>query len=292
MKETFYFGSIINNTNKIISDSDVDWRGIREGSIVRFENDKIFYNVVKHDSFFYIKDFVTSDPKTISISDNVSAFLMGEDFITISFKEYEIMGIIKIIDGGNNYSEGDILIIDGGTPSIKLEDGILQTAKIRVAEVLPGGVISKVLIESRGKYIETPNKEIRLSGGIGNNAKIEVEYRLLESRAMIEREIESIQYGSNSNIKLVHPLPSGVKEGKISSKKQCLILDSNYLGKDRIGSKFDVARDFTINYGWPLLIPGSHTTIILSNQVFNSIDKKIKELEERVIELEKTVNKH
>ncbi len=287
MKNLNLIGSILHATKKIISNADSDWRGIREGHIVKFQTDNLTYQAVKTEPFFYIRDFEVIDDHTLAIHDNTSVFLSKGDDITISFKEYELLTVFQVVNGGKGYKIDDVLFLEGGTPSTNISDGIIEKAYLRVADVLPGGIITKATIDKKGKYIEVPAKECKVSGGNGTGALFKVDYKLLDARALIERDIVSIEITDKTIIKLQYPVPAAVKEGKISVQKYSLLLNSEYNGTDKNGETFLVFGDFTENYNWPLTIPNSFSMHSIINQVFVAQDKKIKELEERLKKLEK-----
>jgi len=289
MREIKLKGSILPNTNKIISDSYVDWRGVKEGNLLKFKSDNVFYQASKVEPFFYIKDFFTIDEHTILIKDNTSIFLNKGDSLVISYKEHELLTVFSVLNGGRNYKIDDIVFLDGGVCSHSLEDGFEQRCYLRVAEILPGGIITKLSIENRGKYIEIPEKKCRLKGGNGTGAIIDVDFRLLENRALVERDILDISVGDETKINLTYSLPKGVKEGKISTEKYSLTIVGYYSGKQKNSEIFDVTKDFTPHFGWPLLLQNSFSTQSLVNHTLIGIDKIIFELKEKIQTLENKI---
>lgn len=286
MKNANFSGSILNGTKKIVSNSDADWRGMKEGHIVQFKQDNLTYQAVKPESFFYIRDFETTDENTLIVKENTSIYLSINDELTISFKEYELLTVYEIINGGKGYKIDDTVFLEGGVPSTNVVDGNAENAYLRVADILPGGIITRVVIDRKGKYLDTPKKECKVSGGNGTGAILKVDYKLLDARALIERDIAAIEVGDITKIKLQYPIPSAVKEGKISVRKYSLTLNSEYSGQNKINENFVVFGDFTANYNWPLVIPNSFSMHNIINQVFMAQDRKIAELEKRISELE------
>lgn len=286
MKNLILNGSILQGTKKIISESGSDWRGIREGHIVQFAGDNLTYQAVKPESFFYIRDFESLDERTLIIKDNTSIFLSPGDDLTISYKEYELLTVFNIINGGKGYRTDDILFLEGGTASSSVSDGTTEHALIRVAEVLPGGIVTRIAIEKKGRYIETPAKECKLKGGAGSGALIQVDYKQLDTRALVERDIAEIEVGDVTKITLQYPISIAVKEGKISTTKWSLLLNSEYNSPSKNDQEFVVFGDFTQNYGWPLVIPNSFSMHSIINQVLVAQDRKMKELEDRIKLLE------
>lgn len=290
MKELTFIGSILPNTNRIISESDSDWTAIRQGNLVKFKNDEIFYQAVKVENKFEIRDFEVINNHTLVVKENTSIFLSPGDTLTLSYKEYGLLTVFSVLSGGKNYKVGDLIFLEGGIPSKNVEDGSSNSTILQVVEILPGGTITRVAVESRGRYIESPSKQCSVTGGSGSGAIVEIEFKLLNDRAVVERDIVKIDVGNETKITLSYPISTAVKEGKLSSKKSVLILNTNYVGDLKSGAQFDVARDFTLNYGWPLLVANSFSTHSLINQILHAQDKKIKELEIRITELEKSIN--
>lgn len=289
MKKTSFIGSIISNTNKIISESNASWNGIRAGSLVKFKAASDFYNIEQIEKFLYIKDFTTIDQKTIKINDNTSIFLGLGDTLTISFKEYEIRTVSSIINGGQKYNVGDVLFLSGGIESINIETGLARKGIIKVIETAPGGMIAGISIEERGAYIEDPPIENYLKGGGGSGALLKLDFKLADSRTIIERDIDTIKIGDQTVISLSYPLPVGVKDGKLSCNKSSIILTNSFRGKTLTREPFEISQDFTPNYNWPLSIKNSVDLNSLYNQTLKLQDIKIKQLEDRICKLEQSV---
>ncbi len=65
-----------------------------------------------------------------------------------------------------------------------------------------------------------------------------------------------------------------------------MLLNSDYNGVNKSGQEFVVFGDFTPNYGWPLVVPNSFSMHSIVNQIIVAQDRKIKELEDRIKNLE------
>lgn len=288
MKVIGTIGSIKQNSNKLISTTYSDWSAVREGSFIKFEDDVHFYIVSHVEKKTYLKDFIVNDPSVIQVNENCGANINPEDSLYISYKEYEISTVNKIINAGINYKVGDRLNLAGGKASTNIRDNTLNTGIITVNRIGENGEILEISIADHGKYIESPPSITSLQGGGGQNATIEISYRLSDHRTFIERDVESVEFKSAETIiHLVYGLPNGIKEGKLSIEKWEITLTSNYTGITRINQPFQVLRDFTPNYKMPLIAQNAVNQELIYNHTIAILDRKIAELEKRIKELEK-----
>lgn len=288
MKIIGTIGSIKQHSNKLISTTYSDWSAVREGSFIKFDDDIHFYTVSHLEKKTYLKDFVVVDSSVIQVNENCGANINPEDSLYISYKEYEISTINKIIGAGTNYKVGDRLNLAGGKASINTRDNTLNTGEITVNKIGNSGEILEVSISNHGKYIDTPPLITSLQGGNGQNATIEFSYRLSDHRTFIERDVESVEFKSAETIiHLVYGLPNGIKEGKLSIEKWEITLTSNYTGITKINHPFQVIRDFTPNYKMPLIAQNVVNQELIYNHTIAILDRKIAELEKRIKELEK-----
>lgn len=176
----------------------------------------------------------------------------------------------------------------GGVPSINTRDNTPNSAAFSVVRAGVKGEILELHITNRGKYITAPNHSASIKGGSGNGATIEADYKLCDYRSFIERDIEKIEFKSSETImSLLYPLPEGIKAGKFSVDKWEIVLTSNYHGESKNNAAFQVIRDFTPNYGVPLLAQNAANQELIFNHTITFLDGKIKELEERIVKLEK-----
>ena len=285
MKQQSFLGSILPNTNKIISESHADWSGIREGALIRFKGDVVLYYAAKIEQMLYVKDFFIEEGGFF-IKDNTSVFLSPGDTVSISYKEFTLLTVNQIVSGGAGYQTGDTIFVEGGEPCINLEDNYKNVTHLTVTEISAGGSITNVSINDSGKYIVAPQKEAVVTGGNGKGAVLNLEYVVSDNRAITERDIVSIQQGGKTKINISYPLPKGVYEGKISSPKNILYLSSQYVGKMKHSCEFEVSRDFTTNYSWPRITSGSESLEFFYNLTLTKQDQKIFELESKIKELE------
>lgn len=283
MNEIGSLASILNNTNKVISQSDADWSFIREGAYFKFNKDGVFYPVVSVQEFLYIKDFVIVEANTIKIPENVNINLSVYDTLTISYKEYELLTIFTVKDKGRDYKNGELLTVNGGVLSARLDSGATQPAQLLVLEVDEHGGINKLKIENKGLYLQLPEKDSQVLGGSGTGAIINLEFKLLDSRTLVEREVTEIRMNdSSTELKLNYLLPANLKEGKLSVKKWALNLVGNYLQGTKVCEKFDVVRDFTLNLGLPLAAKNSFSMPSIFNAAMIRLDTEIAEIKKRL----------
>lgn len=276
MKSLGYTINLISNTNKIIGCSEVDFQKIRAGSYIKIDN--VIYQIIDRKPLFYIKDFEVINPNAIRIKD--TDYLLKDDVLNISYKEYELGALVSILDGGRNYKVGDIIYINSGIASLD-NSNTQQIASFEVNSISENGKIAKLGLISRGKYIISPNNVSEVYGGNGSGAKLECFYNLIDSRKLVERTIVNIlRRGEDSEIYLNYVLPTGLKEGKLSTNKYELLLNQNFLGDSIYESKYEISQDFTLNYQLPLLIKGSTSPESVFNIVLHNLDNKLKEIDD------------
>lgn len=274
--------SILKNTNRAVSCSNADFTSIRPGSFIKFGNDSVFYTVAQSKAFMYIRDFEAVDPFTIKVNGEVGVDLLESDDLTISYKEYELLTTTPV-NRGTGYTLNDILLVEGGTPSVDVATGGQNITQFKVAQVGPNGEILQVALENRGKYLTEPPFEAALIGGKGQGAIFQLTYKLIDVRTTVERTIQNITRNPNETlISLHYPLPAGVFEGKVSSQKWELILTSNYGNESKLDTNYTLTRDFSPIYNIPLLSKGTVNPELIANQALLAIERKIKELEDQI----------
>ncbi len=281
-----YSVAILSDTNRVVATSDVDWSGLRVGSFFRLVNTNQCFEITKTNKLFLIKDFQTESPKKILIKGDIGISLLVGDSILISYKEFELLTVFEITNGGERYIEGDIIYLDGGTPSLNSETGFYQRASLVVNTVGDKGTITGFGLNDNGKYLNPPPSTCPVSGGQGRGAVFQVQFQIIENRSVLERRIEFIRPDTASaELFLDYPLPAGVSQGKLSVNKWEAYLNQPIAGESRINEKFEISRDFTPVYGFPLMSKGSFTPEIIYNRFVKSVEKKIKELEDRITQL-------
>lgn len=291
MKIVGTMGSIRKGDNKIISATFSDWSAIREGTFIKFNNDSQFYIAAHSEKRTYLKDFIVLESSVIKINEDCGVNINEGDTLYISYKEYELSTIYKIISAGKGYKIGDQLTLSGGVPSLNITDNTLNSTKFIVSKIGEEGEIGELDIINRGKYIDAPSQITDLKGGLGSLASLEVGFKLTDHRSFIERDVQKIEFKSAATIiNLMYSLPGGIKEGKLSIEKWEIILSSNYQGENRIAAPFQITRDFTPNYKIPLITKNSLNQELIVNHALTLLDKKIMELENQIKELKNGKN--
>lgn len=283
MKNFGYTLSILNNTNRAVSHSECDWRALREGSLCVIGDDSVFYTVAKSEPFLYKKPFELVTPNRINIKDNVSINLQESDTVKISYKEYELLTLISINNGGKDYKLGQKISISGGIPSINIQDNTPKESIFLIAQVGPSGEIERLELTDKGQYIIPPNKLSGVKSNNGEGAVLDIEYKTTELDKEIERTVTKIENNNlESFVTFNYSLPSGVKYGVLFCKKYQFYLNSNYVGESKIGTNYKILRDATPNFNLPLLVKNSVSSELIINEAFKIIDNKLKELFERI----------
>jgi hypothetical protein len=279
--------SISKDSNILISSTFADWSAIRDGTFLKFEDDSAFYVASRTEQKTYLKDYIVIQPNIIQVNENCGTNINEGDSLNISYKEYELSTINKFISQGAGYKAGDQLMVDGGKASINIRDNTPNSTIITVVSVGGSGEIIDSKIENRGKYLVPPDQVLSLKGGSGSGASIDPMYKLADHRSFIERDVQKVEFKSSETIiHLVYPLPAQVTEGKLSIEKWEVTLSSNYSGESKINKPIQVIRDHTPNYRFPLLIKNSLNQEMIHNYTTTVLDRKIKELEDRIKKLE------
>ena len=276
-------GSIKSNSNKITSTTNADWSAIREGTFIKFDNDYCFYTVAKVEKKLFLKSFELIAPNILKINEDIGVNICEDDFVKISYKEYELNTVHKIVSSGKGYKNGDRITLSGGINSLNIQDNTLNPTILEVINIGEGGEIKEVKINQRGLYIEPPGVLNSVNGGTGSGCSVEVSFKLIDFRSFAEKDVQKIEFKSaETYLYLVYPLPKGIKEGKISAEKWELTLSTEYPGDTKLNQPLEIIRDFTPNYNIPLVAKNSLSSYITTNQALTLIDKKLKELEDKI----------
>jgi hypothetical protein len=279
--------SVQENTNKIISSSEEKFAGIRPGSLIKIDNDNILYTILNQESYFYIKPFTLSGPKTLIIDDDIGINLQIGDSIQISFKEYELILINDIINEGQAYEKDTTLNICGGELIMDISNGVSDPSLLKIVEIDEDGKIKKVGIKNKGRYLDPPSNPVKTSCDNGLNAEFNLKYNECDNRTILERNIININYQSNKSfITLDYSLPLNLKQGKLSCQKSFLIIDRNYLDKTKRNVPYNIYKDFTPNISIPTMSNNTLSFSTIFNKSAHIIDSKFKELEDRINILE------
>ena len=272
-----YTASIQKGTNRLITSSQANWGSLLEGSFVIFDEDEDFYKIVAKESFFYIKDFERLEDDKIFIHENVGLKLSLNDSIKLTFKEYEAENI-SVLKGGKGFEEGAILNIQGGKLKKSLEDDLNIPSQIKIVKVDKNGKILKAELSSQGMYNSPPD-----SIQVFDEAELSIEFRLSDKRIIEDRCISNLLYSDKGTVVVLnHPLPPNVKDGKLSTNKWELILNTPYVKENKINASYKILTEFTPNLNLPLLRDDISKSEVILNQALMTIDKEIKELKESI----------
>lgn len=283
MKIIGNIASIKKDSNRLISTTFADWSAIREGTFIKFDDDQNFYIASHVEKRTFLKDFIVIEPHIIQINEDCGTNINEDDNLVISFKEYELITVYKIISAGKHYRVGDKLTLNGGAASLNITDNTLHSSAVLVTRVGDQGEILEIQIENRGKYLVPPNSITELKGGFGVGASVEAGYKLTDHRSFIEKDVEKIDFKHSETIlRLFYSLPPGIKEGKLSIEKWEIVLTNNYVGATKIKQPFQIIRDFTPNLRIPLLAPNSPNQELIFNNALTILDRKIAELEKKI----------
>ena len=288
-KNINYLASIQKGSSRIVGESQNDWQTIRPGSLLRFQDDSVPYTISNTNEFFYIKNFRTEDGLNLKIEEDTGINLMTNDTLTITYKEYQAINISNIIEGGKDHQEGDLLVCQNGEMSVDVTTNASSLVQLRVNEVSEAGTIESVTIVHPGKYLSSQGESIFHGRGQGE-VKIALIFELITERLTSEREISKISLSDGkSNIKLSYQLPIGVKEGKLSVKKQELLLNAPYTNDSKSEKICNITRDFTEHSKFPVVSPSSQSALMNLEVAYNDLvvklDKRIFELNDEVEEL-------
>lgn len=289
MKFGTYTASIVKGTNRLVSTTSSDFGVIKPGSYVKFNNENTFYQVIKSNNIYFIKDFVTLTDKSIEIKGDLGIDLLKGDELILSYKEYEVFTLFGINNPGKGYKKGEIVYLDGGALSVNLTDNVTNPASFEIISVNENGGITQLAAKNNGIYIELPAKVCRVfSHGDGDGAILEVEYQPINNRKTIDRTVVFVdQDHVSAYVHLDYPLPQGIKQGKLSLEKYEILLNINYPHDTKIEAACEICNSFTPTYGYPLMVRNTFNTELLYNQTVTLLDANIKSLQDQINDLKK-----
>ncbi len=291
MKNFSHAININKGDNYLFNHTECDWAALRIGSLINIDNDQHFYTIGAVEPFNYITDFTienTVENNDLIVNGNIENYLMLDDIIKVSYKEYELLTIKNILNKGQGYKINDILSCNGGNLSINIVNNASKNTLLKVEEVDNNGGIVKLSIIHKGLYINPPDNINNLIGGSGLNAQISLEYVVIPNRTMIDKQVLSvINSGPNTIVEIYGKMPEGVKNGKLSFSKYKAYLTSNYVGENKRNSNYHINRDVSPYLGLPLLLKGSNKSEEFYNHTILEIDKKLKDLQNQIDELKK-----
>jgi hypothetical protein len=268
--------SVQNNSNRIIGSSEEKFVGIRDGNLIRFNNENELYTILKKENVSYVKNFDVINLKTIALDEFTGIKLQVGDTLKINYKEYELLAVCDFINRGINYNNEDELKVEGGELILDISSGMVNPTILQVIEIDKEGKVLEIGIKEKGKYIKVPNNPCKVSGGSGTGIEFDLRYTELESFSITERTIQNITFKNNKTyLVLDYSLPINLKKGNFSVEKSCLILTSPYLGPTQLNINYQVYRDFTPSLNIPLMVKNSSSPDIIFNKAMKKIDEEI-----------------
>ena len=268
--------SVLKNTNKLICSSEDNLSHVREGSFIKIGNDNLIYTISKVNKVFFIKDFEIKSQRLIVINDDIGIKLQKGDTIKISYKEYELNNILEIKKSGKLYVLNEILKIKNGEPVIDLSTGLSDRTELIVERINESGGVSELGLKNAGKYIIPPDGDCQVFSERGEDCILSLEYKLSDSRTTLERKIEEINISDNKTyLRLNYSLPEGVSNGKLSTEKWEITLQSNYIEDTKVNINYQIYKDFTPYLHIPLMVKNSQSADVIYNKGMSIIEEQI-----------------
>lgn len=284
--------SILKNTNKAITSTDVSLGSLRENTMIKFGNDSIFYEVGSCKPILIIKDFTNLAGNKILIQDELGISFSALDTVSISYKEHELQSVIKLTNKGIGYKPFDVLYITSGVVSKNLQTNAENYTKLVVSEVNAAGEITQILIQENGSYIKKPADECPLIGGSGQGASALVDYKISDKRTIAEKTIINLEKVEKGTIiTFDSPIENGVEVGKISVDKWEIFISSLYSGDSKINETIEFIRDFSPNLQIPLFLKGNQSPEYIYNLAIKKIDSEIGQLKKTILKLESGIQR-
>jgi hypothetical protein len=277
--------SVIQGTNKIVACSKSDWSMVKEGSFIVIDQDENYYKVSEKRQFSLNKEVVLLNSTRLKTTGHTGTDLSLDDSISFVNNEYFISNVV-VSEGGKNYAKGQVLTLDGGVCKFNTIDGIDVPAEFEVEEVGEDGEVTDIKIKNAGIYVELSTQIYKCTGGTGEGVELSINSSLSDNRSLEERTITDIQYKDGyTEIHINQALPPKTKSGNISVKKWEILLDSEYLSHSKYNAAYEIIKDFTPHLKMPIIRGDLSSGHLLYNESITLLDKKIKELEEKIDEL-------
>lgn len=277
MKQFGFSLLIEENSNVAYSHSECNWSSIRDGDLLKISNLPTIHTIQRKEKSFFSKKFNVVSNNTIAIDGDYSSILFESDLINLICNEYEILNIKEIKNGGNGYNVGDIIAPQDGVASINLFDNSKQEIKLKVESIGENGSITSVKVLNGGIYSIVP------SGVFTGGAILDINYRILDKKNILERNITSLSYTNEQTIIVLDiNLPDFVKNGDVTFNKWKLFLSEKYNGKTLINVNYEIIRDYTPNIKLPLVLKNSLSFEEIYNESMKKIDYELQKIKDKL----------
>ena len=283
--------SVFNNSNIILSSTEDNLGGIRSNSYLKFNNSDTLFTILSSKKILLAKDFTSLGNRQIKLDSDIGLKIQNDDSIRLIYDEYEVDYVFDIKNGGNGYVAKDVLSLKGGDLSLNSFSEIGSPAEFVITDIdNDGGIIKNVEIKNRGKYCSPPDDEVELIGGFGHGAKFKVQYRKTESQQAQEKVVKNVVVKDGATIlTLDYSISPGIKSGRISFEKWEIILSNPYIGDSQTNLGYKIFSESTPHYSIPLTIKNNSDFDLIYNQAVNRMDSLIKEVNNRIDEIEKKI---
>lgn len=280
-----FFAGISRDSNRVVSSSKTSWANIAPNNFFRIKGEPNFYEVAKLNEFCYLKEAEVINDDTIQINEDVGPNLLVGDEILIMYEIYEFITVFKITDPGAGYKVGEIIKLDLTEATNNSYSGDENYTSFQVSEVSGAGGIIKFSIVKKGTYYSQPPEVISTIGGKGNGAEFTCLFQPKLSPNTLDREITHIERNIPSKLRLQGNIPKNIRKINITSQKWEMFLTAPF-NKDIYDAQYEVIKDFTTNYRFPLLLQNSFSKELVFNRTITLIDYKLKQLDDRIKRLE------
>ena len=278
-KKYGYTASVVQGSDKVTACAKADWSNIRDNSFILIDGDKVFYQIINRRKYTYKTSVTVLNGTQLKIHSNVGTTLGVDDDVSFRSAEYNVKSG-SVNNGGNGYTEGDLLSPQGGVCKYNSLDEIDMPAQFEVTNVDNNGEVSSLKLINGGSYNSPPDNSCALLGGSGDGASVTLSSASSDTISVEERGVSLVELADNETIiHLNHALPPKIETGEIEVDKWELTINRDYVGESKLSAGYDIIKDFTPNLDLPLL----HKEIIMSHLLYNEsvikIDEKIKNLE-------------
>lgn len=264
-----------NNHRIVYLDTNTDLHNLKKNSYLRFGDDSYkiqLFNKVKKQF-----DYQSIDDDIIVLPREALGYLMHNDLLCIEIPTYYLSTIFSI-KCEEKLKIGEII------KEVSSEIG----ATFMVSSIDENGYPKAIEIQNSGYYTYIPSdEELKFETIDGRNVKLSMNAYFKDgkndySEVIIKLITESAtQITVNLNSKI---LPTNCT-GSIFIEKYSIVLSDPYLGDTELEKPCSINCEFTPNLELPFAVVNTPSLSILYNETIEKLDKKIKELEDKIDQL-------